>query len=75
MAVTMKNTVFWDTDSPVRTSRETHYFSATEPSLLMLCTRCQGFTAVTMKNTVFWDTARFVPHEKHITSPLQSTAC
>jgi hypothetical protein len=36
-AVTMKNVVFWDIRNPVRTSQETHYVSATEPSLLMLC--------------------------------------
>jgi hypothetical protein len=35
-AVTMKNVVFWD-KNPVRTSQETHYVSATEPSRLMLC--------------------------------------
>jgi hypothetical protein len=26
--VTMKNVVFWDIKTPVRTSQETHYFSA-----------------------------------------------
>jgi hypothetical protein len=31
----MKNAVFWD-KKPVRTSQEAHYFSATEPSRLML---------------------------------------
>jgi hypothetical protein len=36
-AVTMKNAVFWDIKNPVRTSQETHYDSATEPSRLMLC--------------------------------------
>jgi hypothetical protein len=31
------------------------------------------FSAVTMKNGVFWDIKpQFVPHKKHITSPLQS---
>jgi hypothetical protein len=30
---------------------------------------------VTMKNAVFWDIkTQFVPHWKHITSPLQSPA-
>jgi hypothetical protein len=34
-----------------------------------------GFTAVTMKNTVFWDIKiHFLPHRRHITSPLQSPA-
>jgi hypothetical protein len=33
------------------------------------------FTAVTMKNAVFWDIkTQFVPHRKHIMSPLQSPA-
>jgi hypothetical protein len=36
----------------VRTSQETHYFYATEPSWLC-CVRFEGFTAVTMKNAVF----------------------
>jgi hypothetical protein len=35
-AVTMKNVVFWDIKTPVRTSQETHYVSDTEPSRLML---------------------------------------
>jgi hypothetical protein len=31
------------------------------------------FTAVTIKNAVFWGiTPQFLPHRKHITSPLQS---
>jgi hypothetical protein len=38
----MKNAVFWDIKTPVRTSQETHYVSATEPSLLMLC-KISGF--------------------------------
>jgi hypothetical protein len=36
-AVTMKNGVFWDIKTPVRTSQETHYVSTTELSRLMLC--------------------------------------
>jgi hypothetical protein len=33
------------------------------------------FTAVTMKNVDFWDIqTKFVPHRKHITSPLQRPA-
>jgi hypothetical protein len=33
------------------------------------------FMAVTMKNAVFWDVkAQFVPHRRHITSPLQRPA-
>jgi hypothetical protein len=33
----MKNVVFWDIQNSFRTSQETHYVSATEPSRLMLC--------------------------------------
>jgi hypothetical protein len=34
--------------------------------------RFDVFTAVTMKNAVFWDIkTQFVPHRKHITSPLK----
>jgi hypothetical protein len=33
------------------------------------------FTAVTMKNVAFWDIkTEFVPHKRHITSPLQRPA-
>jgi hypothetical protein len=33
------------------------------------------FTAGTMKNVVFWDIkTQFVPHRRHITSPLQNPA-
>jgi hypothetical protein len=60
--------------NPVRTSQETHYVSTTDPSRLMLC-KIEVFTAVTMKNVVFWDIkTRFVPHRRHITSPLQIPA-
>jgi hypothetical protein len=37
--------------------------------------RFEVFTAVTTKNAVFWDIrTQFVPHTRHITSPLQSSA-
>jgi hypothetical protein len=37
--------------------------------------RAEVFTAVTMKNTAFWDIkSLFVPHRRHITPPLQSSA-
>jgi hypothetical protein len=37
--------------------------------------RFEVFTAVIMKNAIFWDIkAQFVPHRKHITSPLRSLA-
>jgi hypothetical protein len=40
-----------------------------------ICVRFEVFTAVTMKNAVFWDIRKqFVPHRKHIASPLQSPA-
>jgi hypothetical protein len=38
----MKNVVFWYIKPPVRTSHETHYVFATEPSRLMLC-KVSGF--------------------------------
>jgi hypothetical protein len=38
-----------------------------------LCVRFEVLTAVTMKNAVFWDVkTQFIPHRRHITSPLQS---
>jgi hypothetical protein len=37
--------------------------------------RSEIFNAMTMKNVVFWDIELlFVPHRRHITSPLQSPA-
>jgi hypothetical protein len=37
--------------------------------------RFEVFTAVTMNNAVFWEIkTQFVPHRRHITSPLQSSA-
>jgi hypothetical protein len=38
----MTNVVFWDIKSQVRTSQETHYFSAIESIQLMLC-KISGF--------------------------------
>jgi hypothetical protein len=38
----MKNVVFCDIEPPVRTSQETHYVSATEPSRSML-RKIRGF--------------------------------
>jgi hypothetical protein len=35
--------------------------------------RCEVFTAVTMKNAVFWNIeTHYVPHRRHITTPLLS---
>jgi hypothetical protein len=60
--------------NPVRTSQETHYVSTSERSQLMLC-KIESFTAVTMKNVVFLDIKpQFIPHRRHITSPLQNPA-
>jgi hypothetical protein len=37
------------------------------------CVGSEVFTAVTMKNVVFWGIkTQFVPHRRHITSPLQN---
>jgi hypothetical protein len=36
-----------------------------------ICVRFEAFLAITMKNSDFWDIkALFVPHRRHITSPL-----
>jgi hypothetical protein len=40
-----------------------------------LVVRFVAFTVLTMKNAVFWDKKnQFLPHRKHITSPLQGPA-
>jgi hypothetical protein len=58
-------------------SQKTAFFIVTDvrssnPTILA---RFEDFTAVTMKNFVFWDIKpQFVPHRRHITSPLQSPA-
>jgi hypothetical protein len=48
------------------------------PHFLETCisyVRLEVFTAVTMKNAVSWDIkTRFLPHRRHITSPLPSPA-
>jgi hypothetical protein len=37
--------------------------------------RFEVFTAVNMKNAVFWNIrTQFIPHSRHITSPLESSA-
>jgi hypothetical protein len=37
--------------------------------------RFEGFTVVTTKNAVFWHIkTQFVPHRRHITSTIQSSA-
>jgi hypothetical protein len=63
--------------NPVRTSQETHYVTATKRSWLMLfeeivAVYCENHTEHT--DTLCGKIAEFVPHRKHITSPLQSPA-
>jgi hypothetical protein len=39
------------------------------------CVRFEVITAVTTKNVFFWDIkTQFVPHRRHVTSPLQIPA-
>jgi hypothetical protein len=59
----------------VRTSQETRYVSATKTNRLMLFKEtvtvyCENNTEHT--NTLCGQKIKFVPHRKHITSPLQS---
>jgi hypothetical protein len=59
----------------VRTSQETHHVSTTKPSRLMLfgetvAVYCENHTEHT--DTLCGQNVEFVPHRKHITSPLQS---
>jgi hypothetical protein len=61
--------------TPVRTSQETHYVSTTKPNRLMLfgetvAVYCENHTGHT--DTLCGQNAEFVPHRKHITSPLQN---
>jgi hypothetical protein len=43
-----------------------------KPGTIPTDIRFEVFTTVTMKNAVFWDIKpEFVPHRRHITSPLQ----
>jgi hypothetical protein len=56
-----------------------HFFSSALYNNIVtvseVCVRFEVFTAVTMKNVIFWDIkTQFVPHRRHITSPLQSPA-
>jgi hypothetical protein len=66
----------------VRTSQETHYVSATKPNRLMLfretvavyCeNRTEHIDTLCGQNAeILHIRIQFVPHRKHITSPLQS---
>jgi hypothetical protein len=70
-AVTMMNTVLWDIKTPVRTSQETQYVSATEPSQLMLC-KIWGFHGDDYEECrLLGYKTQFVPHRRHIPPLLQ----
>jgi TRAP-type mannitol/chloroaromatic compound transport system substrate-binding protein len=57
-----------------RTAVKAFGFSA-EVLNWLLNVRFEVSTAVAMKNAVFWDIkTQFVPHRRHITSPVQSSA-
>jgi hypothetical protein len=65
-----------DIKNPVRTSQETHYVSTTKLNRLMLfgetvAVYCDNHTEHT--DTLCGRNAEFVPHRKHVTSPLQSS--
>jgi hypothetical protein len=68
----MKNAVFWDIKLVwYLTGDILRLRYVAQPVNTML--RSEVFTACTMRNVVFWDIkTQFVPHRKHITSPLQS---
>jgi hypothetical protein len=55
----------------VRTSQKTNYFSATEPNRFRLC-KIWGFHGGDYKEcSILGYKTQFVPHRRHITSPLQ----
>jgi hypothetical protein len=60
--------------NPVRTSQETHYVSATEPSQLMLCKIWGIHFGDYGEWRLLGYKIQFLPHRRHITSPLQSPA-
>jgi hypothetical protein len=61
-------------NNPVCTSQETHYVSATESSQLMLG-KIWGFHGSDYEECrLLGYKTQFVPHRRHITSPLQSPA-
>jgi hypothetical protein len=62
---------------PARTSQETHYVSGTKPNRLMLfretaAVYCENRTEHTNTLWAEYIAIQFVPHRKHITSPVQS---
>jgi hypothetical protein len=73
MAVTMKNDVFWDIKPSSYPTGDTLRLRYRAKPVSYV--RFEVFTAVTMKNVVFWNIkTQFVPHRRHITPPLQSSA-
>jgi hypothetical protein len=53
--------------------QEMKYFTTQHKNMKQSCIIFEVFTAVTIKNAVFWDIkTQFVPHRRHITSPLQN---
>jgi hypothetical protein len=53
-----------------------HYQVISHKRALWYSVRFDVFTAVAMKNVVFWDIKlQFVLRRRHITSPLESSAC
>jgi hypothetical protein len=60
--------------NPVRTSQETHYIPATDPSQLMLC-KIWGFQGGNYEECrLLGYNIQFLPHSRHTTSPLKSSA-
>jgi hypothetical protein len=63
--------------NPVRTSQESHYISATEPSRLIVC-KISGIHGVTMKNAVSRNIKTyFIPHRiklrlRYIAQPVNT---
>jgi hypothetical protein len=71
-AVTTKNVVFWDIETQFVLYRR--YVSATESSRLMLC-KISGFHGGDYeKYRLLGYKTHFVPHRRHITSPLHTSA-
>jgi hypothetical protein len=80
-SATISHGVIWDQVKGSKLTRQDLALIAFLPYYLscyknyVYYVRRDVLTAVTMKNAVFWDIkTQFVPHMKHITSPLQSPA-
>jgi hypothetical protein len=61
---------FFGYRNPFRTSQETHYFSATELSQVMLCRVCVFYEGDYEECRLLGYKTEFVLHRKHITSEL-----